>query len=336
MFWQNLGVGSLINLACNLAGRRDTSLIQQQHLVSLREALNDFLYSAQKKAEFETEEDGEDLEAKLELAEAVNNFTFPDESNETVREMQMEFHKAREQMVKELSYQLADLKADFYAEHCLNSRVLPSGISELILDEEGIPECVGGCETPELKILRGKWEAEQRRRLVEKQDEVRDQFTEKLRDEVLNFLRPNRFKLMVEKVYNGLFELLMEARRQALDIVLEQEKERWMLEVPEDEEIRAVALEGLEKLAEFTRQEAQEEADSPAMAEVLNFERELSSYIYKCRWELRRREHENIDFLDPRASMEARKTEYVDFTEALPAHMVSCLSDLGISGEDLA
>lgn len=167
MFWQSLGVGSLINLVGDNNQKRDVSLIQQQSLVSLRDELNKLLASSQNDVDADFEEDGS-LEAKAQLAEALNQFTSPEESNEIVSQMQGDYYAEKQRLIANLSARLADLKADFYDKYCLKNRELPGGAVELILDENGQPELVEGYETPELKILRGKWEAEQRRHLIEK------------------------------------------------------------------------------------------------------------------------------------------------------------------------
>ena len=82
-------------------------------------------------------------------------------------------------------------------------------------------------------------------------------------------------------------------------------------------------------------QEATLERESPDMQEILNFERELATYIYQCRHELRRKRYDDSDFLDLRGGLQARQEEYIDFTEALPAHIISCLDDLGLSNDNL-
>ena len=58
MFWQSLGVGSLINLVGDNNQKRDVSLIQQQSLVSLRDELNKLLASSQNNVDADFEEDG--------------------------------------------------------------------------------------------------------------------------------------------------------------------------------------------------------------------------------------------------------------------------------------
>lgn len=334
MFWQSLGVGSLVNLAGDNNQKRDVSLIQQQSLVSLRDELNKLLSSGQSEVDADFEEDGS-MEAKAQLAEALNQFTSPEESNEVVAQMQSDYYARKQQLSDDLSARLADLKADFYDKYCFKNRELPSGAAELVLDENGQPELVEGYETPELKILRGKWEAEQRRQLIEKQDQERDKFIVQWKAKLLEFLQENKRRFIVDRVYNELFDMLMEMRSAAVDIVLRQDRERWLLEVPEEDEIRAVAEEGLNELEDLCRQEAAWECESPDMKEILNFERELASYIYQCRHELRRKHYDDSDFLDLRSGLQARQDEYIDFTEALPAHIVSCLDDLGLGNDCL-
>ena len=334
MFWQSLGVGSLINLVGDNNQKRDVSLIQQQSLVSLRDELNKLLASSQNDIDADFEEDGS-LEAKAQLAEALNQFTSPEESNEAVAQMQSNYYAEKQRLSSNLSARLADLKADFYDQYCLKNRELPSGAVELVLDENDQPELVEGYETPELKILRGKWEAEQRRRLIEKQDLERDEFLAQWKSKLLEFLQDNKRRFIVDRVYNELFEMLMEMRSAAVEIVLSQDRERWMLEIPHEEEIQAVAEAGLNELEELCRQEAALERESPDMQEILNFERELAAYIYQCRHELRRKHYDDSDFLDLRGGLQARQEEYIDFTEALPAHIVSCLDDLGLDNDSL-
>lgn len=334
MFWQSLGVGSLINLVGENSQKRDVCLIQQQSLVSLRDQLNLLLASAQSDIEADFEEDGS-WEAKAQLAEALNQFTSPEESNEAVAQMQSAYYKQKRELSATLSAHLADLKAVFYDKYCLKSRELPSGVAELIFDEAGQPQLIEGYETPELKILRGKWEAELRRQLIDKQDQERDQFIAQWKGQLLEFLRENKRRFVVERVYNELFEMLMEMRSAAVEIVLRQDRERWLLEVPADKEIQAEAEKGLDQLEELCHREAALERESPHMQEILNFERELAAYIYQCHHELRRKYYDDSDFLDLRGGLQARQDEYIDFTEALPAHIVSCLDDLGLNNDSL-
>lgn len=334
MFWQSLGVGSLINLVGDNNQKRDVSLIQQQSLVSLRDELNKLLASSQNNVDADFEEDGS-LEAKAQLAEALNQFTSPEESNEIVSQMQGDYYAEKQRLIANLSARLADLKADFYDKYCLKNRELPGGAVELILDENGQPELVEGYETPELKILRGKWEAEQRRHLIEKQDLERDEFLTQWKAKLLEFLQDNKRRFIVDRVYNELFEMLMEMRSAAVEIVLRQDRERWLLEIPPEDEIKDVAEAGLNELEELCHQEATLERESPDMQEILNFERELATYIYRCRHELRRKRYDDSDFLDLRGGLQARQEEYIDFTEALPAHIISCLDDLGLSNDNL-
>lgn len=334
MFWQSLGVGSLINLVGDNNQKRDVSLIQQQSLVSLRDELNKLLASSQNNVDADFEEDGS-LEAKAQLAEALNQFTSPEESNEIVSQMQGDYYAEKQRLIANLSARLADLKADFYDKYCLKNRELPGGAVELILDENGQPELVEGYETPELKILRGKWEAEQRRHLIEKQDLERDEFLTQWKAKLLEFLQDNKRRFIVDRVYNELFEMLMEMRSAAVEIVLRQDRERWLLEIPPEDEIKDVAEAGLNELEELCHQEATLERESPDMQEILNFERELATYIYQCRHALRRKRYDDSDFLDLRGGLQARQEEYIDFTEALPAHIISCLDDLGLSNDNL-
>ena len=334
MFWQSLGVGSLINLVGDNNQKRDVSLIQQQSLVSLRDELNKLLASSQNNVDADFEEDGS-LEAKAQLAEALNQFTSPEESNEIVSQMQGDYYAEKQRRIANLSARLADLKADFYDKYCLKNRELPGGAVELILDENGQPELVEGYETPELKILRGKWEAEQRRHLIEKQDLERDEFLTQWKAKLLEFLQDNKRRFIVDRVYNELFEMLMEMRSAAVEIVLRQDRERWLLEIPPEDEIKDVAEAGLNELEELCHQEATLERESPDMQEILNFERELATYIYQCRHALRRKRYDDSDFLDLRGGLQARQEEYIDFTEALPAHIISCLDDLGLSNDNL-
>lgn len=334
MFWQSLGVGSLINLVGTNNQKRDVSLIQQQSLVSLRDELNKLLASGQSEIEADFEEDGS-LEAKAQLVEALNQFTSPEESNEVVAQMQSDYYTEKHRLSSALSARLADLKADFYDKYCLKNRQLPDGAVELILDENGQPQLVDGYETPELKILRTKWETEQRRQLIEKQDQERDEFVAQWKIKLLEFLQDNKRRFIVERVYNELFDMLMEMRSAAVEIVLRQDRERWLLEVPPEEDIRAVAEEGLNELEELCHQEAAWERESSDMQEILSFERELAAYICQCRYELRRKHYDDSDFLDLRSGLQARQEEYTDFTEALPAHVVSCLEDLGLGNDSL-
>lgn len=334
MFWQSLGVGSLINFVGDNNQKRDVSLIQQQSLVSLRDELNKLLASSQNDIDADFEEEGS-LEAKAQLAEALNQFTSPEESNEVVAQMQSDYYAEKKRLSANLSARLADLKADFYDKYCLKNRELPDGAVELVLDENGQPELVEGYETPELKILRTKLEAEQRRRLIEKQDLERDEFLAQWKAKLLEFLQDNKRRFVVDRVYNELFNMLMEMRSNAVDIVLRQGRERWLSEIPPEEEIKAVAEAGLDELEELSRQEATLERESSDMQEILNFERELAAYIYQCRHELRRKHYDDSDFLDLRSGLQARQEEYIDFTEALPAHIVSCLDDLGLGNDNL-
>ncbi|MGM9998952.1 MAG: hypothetical protein ACI38Q_06125 [Candidatus Bruticola sp.] len=334
MFWQSLGVGSLINLVSGNNQRRDVSLIQQQSLVSLRDELNKLLSSGQNEVDADFEEAGS-LEAKMQLAEALNSFTAPEYSNEAVAQMQSSYYESRRLLSQNLSFRLADLKADFYDEHCFRSRELPNGTAELVLDCNGQPELIDGYETPELKILRTKWEDKQRRLLIERQDAERDEFVAAWKDKLLDFLRENKRRLIVDRIYLELAAMITEMRSQAVEIVLKQDRERWLLELPEIDEIRAVAEEGLNELEELCRQEAANEAESQDIQEIINFEREMASYIYQCRHELRRKRYDDNDFLDLRGGLQARLDEYIDFTEALPAHMINCLEDLGITNDIL-
>ncbi|MGM9992776.1 MAG: hypothetical protein ACI376_08050 [Candidatus Bruticola sp.] len=332
MFWQSLGVGSLINLASSKNQRRDISLIQQQSLVSLRDELNKLLSSGQNEIDADFEEDGS-WEAKTQLAEALNSFVAPEYSHEAVMQMQSDYYENRRRMSQDLSFRLADLKANFYDEHCFKSHELPNGTVELVFDSNGQPELIDGYETPELKILRTKWENQQRLLLIEKQDEERDKFVSVWKEKLLDFLRENKRRLVVDRIYTELADMVKEMRSQAVEIVLRQDRERWFLELPETYEIKAIAEEGLNELEEFCRQEAAAEAASDDVQEIINFEREMASYIYQCRHELRRKRYDDNDFLDLRGGLQARRDEYIDFTEALPAHMVSCLEDLGITND---
>lgn len=330
MFWKSLGIGSLINLATDVKRRRDVCLIQQQNLISLRDALNQLLASRGY-----TGNDFEDDSEKEELIEALDQFYVPEESNEAVTQMQTDFYSRRREFRNDLSRRLGILKDLFYSIHCLKSRVLPNGASELVLNEEGKPELIEGCESPELKILREKWEKGLRQELIDKHDAVRDQFVSKLRQELLSFLRFNRTKLDQPDVCQVLTEKIVDAKREGAKLVQEQEAELWMLEVPDDPEMIAIAKEGLEKIAKMNEEELHLEEESEDMQIILNFERELASYIFRCSQELRLKRYDSSDFLDPREGLRAREEEVIDFTNALPAHLVNCLTDLEISNEDL-
>ncbi|MBQ7503467.1 hypothetical protein IJT93_12295 [bacterium] len=335
MFWRSLGVGSLINLASDVNRRRDVCLIQQESLVSLREALQRMLskrgYVYKNRGDSDFENDSESGE----LANALDNFYFPEDSYEAVMQMQSDFYSRRSMVRDNLRRHLADLKDDFYSRHCLESRILPNGASELVLDENGKPHLIDGDETPEQKVLRMKLETVQHKELVKKHDEVRDAFTAKLRAKLIKFMSLNKVNLGVKKVSERLTELVAKAFKEAALLVEQQEEELWLLEIPEDEELQRAANEGLAAIREMNEREREAEDNSEAMQIMLNFERELTSYIAQCRYELRRNRYLDSDFLDPRSGLQARENLRFDLTEILPAHLVNCLSDLGIESEDI-
>lgn len=334
MFWRSLGVGSLINLASDVSRRRDVCLIQQESLVSLREALQRMLSGRSSGFRY-SDSDFENDSESCELANALNNFYFPEDCYEALQQLQSDFYRRRSLLRDDLRRRLADLKDEFYSRHCLESRLLPNGAAELVLDENGRPRLVDGDETPELKVLRMKLETVQHKELVKKHDEVRDAFTSKLRAKLVKFMSLNKANLGVKKVCDRLSWMISEAFKEAALLVEQQEEELWMLEIPEDEELQRVAREGLAAIKEMNDQEREAEANSEAMQTMLNFERELTAYIAQCRYELRRNRYSDSDFLDLRLGLQARENERFDITDLLPAHLVNCLSDLGIESEDI-
>ena len=333
MFWHSLGVGSLINLVHSSNSRRDVSLIQQESLVSLLDALHRMLasrvYSQDVMYDDETSE-----ESKKQLAEVLDQFTYPEESAEALMAMQSAFYERYRAAKEDLSRRLAGMKAEFYDMHCLAYRILPSGLSELVLDENGMARIIDEPETPELKILRTKWEKGRSQELLGKQDQLRDQFTEELRMKLIGMLHTMKDHMSAPEVCDSLTEVITEARHYGADVAEKQENARWMLEVPSVPELKAAAEEGLNELSAMRRQELEDEEASPAYQEMLQFERELASYLHQCRYELRVKRYDASDFLDLRSGLKARDEEYIDYTEALPAHLVNCLEDLGISSSD--
>lgn len=334
MFWQSLGVGSLINLAASNNQRRQLSAIQQRSLISLREALNELLANRLQGIEGNYEDESS-LESKLQLAQQLENFVFPEERQAELKAMQDEYQAHRQELRRQLSERLAQRKDEFYAHHSLAARPSERGGLEPILNEEGQPQIVDSGETPELKVLRLKWEGERCRALVQEQDAKRDIFTSELRQRLLAFLKEHKERLWEAEIYALLLGMICNARLQALEIAGLQEAQLWLAELPPDAELQEEAKEGLAQLRQLDLEQSEVEGKSEAMLELLGFERELALYIFQCREELRQKDRDFQDILDLRASLKARGEEFIDFTEALPVHIVSCLDDLKISGHDL-
>lgn len=332
MFWNDLGVGSLINLQQTSVNKRNDSLIQEQSLRSLRQALGEMLASRgwSGEEEYETEH-----EEGVQLIYSIDSLAFPEDNFEALRVMQQDYADRRNFLLEGMRHTLARLKDDYFDECHYATHDRDDGFQEMDFADNGAPIVVPGYETPEQKVLRRRYEQKRREELIAQHDQVRDEFLSQARAKTIAFLRITRERLDVPEVCDELYKLLLNSRREAAAILAEQEKQLWLAELPDSEAMCAQACAQLAMIHDLDRQQAEAEQASPDMQTICDFERELAQYICQCRYQLQAQRADANNFLDPKRALAASLAAVSDFSEMLPAHLCGGVRDLGIETADL-